>query len=407
MVLPDNLTLLAFMLKSTSPLKIISAAYLLLLLASAACKKPYNPTVIASPNHYLVVEGVINSGNDSTIIKLSRTVNLDSAVTKNPVSSASVTVESDQNNVYPLVSTGAGTYVSGGLNLSGSQKYRLRIVTPDGQKYSSDFIAVKPTPPIDSIGYIIKDGLVHLYVNAHDPANNTRYYRWDFDETWIFHAKWGSDFVLDPTGTKIIPRPSSQQIFYCFGNDTSSNILLTSTAKLSKDVVYQSPLTEMPVTSEKLEVKYSILLRQYSLTPEAYAFYQNLKKNTEQLGSIFDAQPSQIAGNIHNETNAAEPVVGYMQVTNVQSKRIFLTSAILPPFTLAVYPYDCEQDTALYANKQGYNEVLNTLVRTPPVYIPTRGLFAPGGGLYGYLYSTPICVDCTVRGTTKTPSFWK
>jgi len=396
------------MSKSISPLTIkLSAAYLLLLLALMACKKPYNPTVIASPNHYLVVEGVINSGNDSTIIKLSRTVNLDSAVTKNPVSSASVTVESDQHNVYPLVSTGTGTYVSGGLNLSASQKYRLRIVTPDGQKYSSDFIAVKPTPPIDSIGYFIKDGLVHLYVNAHDPANNTRYYRWDFDETWIFHSKWGSDFVLDATHTKIIPRPSSQQIFYCFGNDVSSNILLTSTAKLNKDVVYQSSLTEMPVTSEKLEVKYSILLRQYALSPEAYSFYQNLKKNTEQLGSIFDAQPSQIAGNIHNEANAAEPVVGYMQVTNVQSKRIFLTSAILPPSTSAIFPYNCEQDTALYRDKQGYDQVQNTLIRFPPNYIPTRGIFTPTGALIGYLYSEPLCVDCTLRGTTKTPLFWK
>ncbi|MEO6979770.1 MAG: hypothetical protein ABI113_15385 [Mucilaginibacter sp.] len=39
-----------------------------------ACTKPYNPPAIVSPGTYLVVEGVINSGSDSTVIKLSKTV---------------------------------------------------------------------------------------------------------------------------------------------------------------------------------------------------------------------------------------------------------------------------------------------------------------------------------------------
>jgi hypothetical protein len=40
------------------------------------CKKPYNPTVVSSPNHYLVVEGVIDVGDSVTVVKLSQTVNL-------------------------------------------------------------------------------------------------------------------------------------------------------------------------------------------------------------------------------------------------------------------------------------------------------------------------------------------
>lgn len=46
---------------------------LLVFILGMACKKPYTPDVVASPNSYLVVEGVINSGSDSTIIKLNRT----------------------------------------------------------------------------------------------------------------------------------------------------------------------------------------------------------------------------------------------------------------------------------------------------------------------------------------------
>ena len=371
------------------------------------CRKPYNPPAITAPNSYLVVEGIINSGNDSTIIKISKTVQLNGKTTINPLLGANVTVESDQNNSYPLYDVnGNGNYVSAALNLPAAQKYRLKIQTANGQ-YVSDMMAVKPTPPIDSVNYILNNGVLSLYVNTHDPANSTHYYFWSYDETWIFHSRYESDYIVDPASNTIVPRNGNQQIYYCFGNDISSNILLGNTSKLKSDLVYESPLTQIPITSEKLEQKYSILVRQYALTQDAYNFYQNLKTNTEQLGSIFDAQPSQINGNIHNVTNPNEPVIGYISVTNVQSVRIFIPNSVLPQYTLPVYPYDCEEDTALFSNKEHYNDVQNTLINPPLTALPTGQLSASGGGVIGYLYSTPQCVDCTLRGTTQTPPFWK
>ena len=78
------------------------------------CRKPYDPPAVASPGSYLVVEGVINAGADSTTIKLSRTVNLSSQITNNPVSGAVVAVQSDQNISYPLAQTTPGTYACAG-----------------------------------------------------------------------------------------------------------------------------------------------------------------------------------------------------------------------------------------------------------------------------------------------------
>lgn len=388
-------------------MKKITSGCCLLVLFLFCCKKPYNPPVVTSTNSYLVVEGVINSGSDSTSIKLSKTVNLNAQVTLNPLTGATVTVESNQNGKWALTGDNKGNYVSAGLNLPVSGQYRLRINTADGKQYLSDYMAVKSTPPVDSIGYTVQNNGIQLYVNSHDPANNTRYYRWDYNETWLFHARYESQFMLDPATNKIIPRPSDKGVYYCYANDASSNILLSSTAKLSKDVVYQSPLTAIPFSSEKLEVSYSILVRQYALTGDAYQFYLNIQKNTEQLGSIFDAQPSQLQGNIHSVNDAGEPVIGYLSVTNVQSKRIFLTSAIVPVNTTTIYPYDCEEDTAKYANKQGYNDVQNILINPPLTDQPTRALFTPAGTIYGFLYSSLQCTDCTLRGTTKVPSFWR
>lgn len=387
-------------------------AFFAFLLALLCCKKPYNPPASSSPKSYLVVEGFINSGNDTTVIKLSRTLKLTDKVTENPVLGASVTVEGEQGGSYALYDvSNSGHYNSlSGLNLSGTQRYRLRIQI-NGSQYLSDYVELKPAPPIDSIGYTVQNNGINLYVNAHDANNSTRYYLWDFDETWIFHSEYASYYFYDTVSHQMVSRSTQQSIYSCFGNDKSSSILLSSTEKLAQDVVYQSPLTQIALTSEKLESKYSILLRQYALTKEAFEFYQNLQKNTEQLGGIFDAQPSEISGNIHNIADANEPVIGYVAVTTVQSKRIFIAHAQLPGNVQPIYPFDCQQSTALFANEQGGNEVQNIL-ESPPynVYVPTGGAYPPPPSapvLIGYMYSSRECVDCTLRGTTQTPAFWQ
>ena len=272
----------------------------------------------------------------------------------------------------------------------------------------SDFVDVKLTPPIDSVGYTVKGNNVNLYVNAHDPANKTRYYRWDYDETWQFHAKYNSEFVLDQSTNTIVPRNANQLVYHCFGNNISSNIVLNSTEKLAKDVVYQGPLTQIPLNSEKVETRYSILVKQYALTQDAFLFYQILQKNTEQVGSIFDAQPSQLTGNIHSVTNPGEPVVGYVTSTNAQEKRIFINHTDLPGDVQPLYPYDCEQDSAFYSQRKTMiNQVQNTLINPPIDYIPTTAIYLGSPpAIVGYLYSTIPCTDCTLRGVTQAPSWW-
>ena len=52
--------------------------------------------------------------------------------------------------------------------------------------------------------------------------------------------------------------------YFCYQHDVSSSITLASTAKLAKDVLYQAPIVYIASSSEKIETKYSILLRQYA-----------------------------------------------------------------------------------------------------------------------------------------------
>jgi hypothetical protein len=386
------------------------ALFFLATIALFSCKKPYAPPAITNNSNYLVVEGVINTGHDSTIIKLSRTVQISSATVANPELHASVSVISNANVTYPLTETGNGYYGTPGLNLNSSNTYSLKIVTAGGKIYQSDFMEVKNAPPIDSINYFVRDTTVKINVNTHDPANKTIYYRWSFSETYMIHAHDESYFELDtiPVDT-IVPRRPGNNVYTCWATDSSGTILLGSSAKLRQDVISQLQLTAIPLSSEKIGDRYSILVKQYALTQDAYNYWQLLKTNTEQLGSIFDAQPSQLPGNIHCVTTPAEPVIGYLSAGSVSQLRIYIDNRNIPG-TITKYPVSidgCYIGFYYFKDKQGINDIpiwiysgKQYVIRT----IPESPL--PGQPITGYQATDRFCADCTLRGTNKQPSFW-
>ncbi len=361
-----------------------------------SCQKPLDLKATSTNANILVVEGLINTATDFTTIKLSRTVIIGNKTTANPEGGATISIENAQATVTTLKEIAKGTYSSSPviLNLDRTKQYRLRIKMANGKIYLSDLVDVKVTPPIDSVGYAVKNNGIQLYVNTHDDTNTSRYYLYNYAETWRFNARYFSTLVSN--GSVFIQRMQGQFINECFGDEGSANILLNSTAALNQDVVYQFPLTFIDGKSEKISVKYSTLVTQTTLTKEAYVFWENLKKSTESLGSIFDAQPSQLIGNIHNIADASEPVIGYISAGTTQTKRIFISKQELPSNFITEYPFACRIDTA----KTPADADLS--IKTPNIYIAL-----------GYseknqvLYSNRPCSDCTIRGTVTQPAFWK
>jgi len=381
-----------------------------------SCTKPYNPKVISSSGNYLVVEGTINTGGDSTTILLSRTVALNSNLTSTPVLGAVITIQSNQNQSYSLTEEGNGVYASPAQTLPATAQYRLSIVTPDGKTYLSDYVAPVVTPPIDSIGFTVVSNAhvgtgVQIYVNTHDPSNSTHYYRWDYNQTWMFSSEYESLYYSD--GTQILFRTPAQQVYQCWANGLSTDIELGSSAKLTQDVIYQAPLVFIPSTSEEIELRYSILVKQYALSAGAYNYFSILKQNTEELGSIFDAQPSQLTGNIHCTTDATLPVIGYISAGTIQQKRVYINRTQLPYNWVTVYPFDCVADTASFAYRMTptsppINEVQEYLIPIPSAYSITSPILLPGGSSpTGYQYVDRDCGDCSIRGTTTKPGFWQ
>lgn len=378
-----------------------------LALSIITCKKPFTPILNQSDKRFLVIEGNI-SGNDSTFVSLSRTKKVDTSRTIFAESNAQVTIENNVNASFPLTEIRNGTYAVGPLNLDASHQYRLRVKTSDGKEYLSDFVPIKNAPPIDSLGFIAQSSGVKIYIDAHDDTKSTRYYRWDFTETWQFHSKYPSGYYS--TGDSIKARTVDQQVYTCFGNDSSTSVLIASTTKLDKDIVSQAPIAFIPASSEKVEIKYSILVKQHALTSDAYEFWNTLQKNTERLGSIFDVLPSETQSNYRCISNPGELVVGYLSAGNISEKRIFIVSTQLPHY-VTQYPYGCQLDTAWLNPPRSDSYLESILIPISSPYGIVNALYLQPPNPFGlptsYNFSTKPCVDCTLRGKRKPPPFWK
>ncbi|HTI60576.1 DUF4249 domain-containing protein, partial [Mucilaginibacter sp.] len=302
-----------------------------------------------------------------------------------------------------------GYYKAGPLGLSASNKYRLRITTAAGTTYQSDLVEARNSPPIDSVYYRVQNNGIEIYADTHDPTNSTKYYRWEYESTYQYHSAFNSflRLVTSPQDT-LLPRILPDQIYICYRGSKATTILLNSSAKLTQDVIAQNPIAFISSSSDELQDRYSILVKQYALTPEAFNYYQQLKKNTEQLGSIFDAQPSELPGNIHCLTNPAEPVLGYITAGSSAQERIYINNKDLPAW-ITNSPYTgCKMDTDLFVRPQG-SQIINEVKEN--IYTGAHlGVFTiepPGSNhILGYGASTPECVDCTLRGTNIRPSFW-
>lgn len=352
-----------------------------------SCIEPFSPPEVTSPGIYLVVDGFLNVSGDTSKITLSHTQAVNDGKQFEMEAGATITADAENGESYAFQDVGNGLYKLPPTTFNRDVRYRLRIRRFDGREYESEYVVVSKTPPIDSITYRVDEGrnAMMIYVNTHDPSNQTRFYRWNFEETYEYRMAYYSGLTRDYTTKQIVSRTDNVNV--CWRTLASRDIKLGSTIKLSQDIIRDLPVNIVDIASNKLYFGYTILLKQYGLTREAFEYWTDLAKTTQGTGSLFDPQPSQVTGNIRAKADSKELVFGYFSAAQEQKKRIFIRE------TLGSYPRCIAPDTLTYDEAFNGSAVLLYFLMGPPKS--------------GYLGTSESCADCRSQGgTTTKPAFW-
>jgi Domain of unknown function (DUF4249) len=371
-------------LNSNDLFKIILCAFVPFL---NSCIYPYTPETTEN-EELIIVEGMITDQPEINTIKLHKSVPLWKVANEKPLKGCKVWITDDQGNLDSLKEISIGTYVTDINTFQGitGRIYSLHINTTaanGGLSYESSPTEMKPVPPIDRIYYEKKVYITYprpiegcqIYLDTHDPMNISKFYRWKFSETWEFHL------------------PFDVKNKVCWISDNSNDLIIKNASLLEEGRVVGFPLNSIQNPIDKLSVKYSILVSQYSMGEEEYFYWERLKNTMDEMGGLYDMIPAIIPNNVYCVENPDQKTLGYFSVSSVSSKRAFIKDNFAGQDVQYV---DCISDT-IYGTKpiDGLNAGVWVLIdhsgQIPPTRIITR---------------SRACADCTSRGTNIKPAFW-
>lgn len=380
------------------------------ILAFSACQEIFEAPEKAGSQGILVVEGILDSGQESSTLKLSRTGSLNSRnVFKEQ--GASVSLLSSAGETISLKENSPGEYTLEAPQLRPSGTYWLQIQTRNGQEYISDSLRIFETPEIDSVyWHREEDGVYIDLATTNNLQNSSENYLWKYTQTWEAFPDLRRYLEIEENVNSFGRRSYEvvylqkdgkpyfdSSMYYCWQQDFSDELLI-NTARLQSENKIIQPISFIENSSTKFKTLWSIEVEQISITNEAFDYLELMKKNTELTGSIFDPQPAILYGNIHAVNNPDELVIGYAILSEIKKKRIFIKRSEVKgwtPFT------NC--DPQLFSNNSNVirDQILSSFI---PAYVPADA--APFPQVPVFIADLAPCVNCKINGFNGKPDFW-
>ena len=383
---------------------LIFIAIALVALGIQRCVEPFNPP-ITNYSDLLAISGTLTDEPGTQTITVSRTTSyIDS--TYIPENGCSVTVINDKGNIVAYSEKGNGKYVAEFTRdeLQYGTAYKLRVIDNGGDVYESDYQTLNPAPDIDSLTASYQplitaenpEGLkgYQFYVNTSDQSGKTQYYRWSMVETWEYHSPYTVFAMWDGTLHLNYFFPDNRTV--CWMTKEVPGIYTGTTRDMGEDVLRNIKLNYVSTQTDRLMWRYSLLVREYALSAEAYEFWSGLEKQTQQTGGLYESQPYMITGNITCVSQPIKQVLGFFGTSGVSEKRIFVGPAPDP-----VKQIVCSSDTI--------KSIRDDLMPYPPSSYPVYMYkFILPSGAFIKVASDQQCFDCLKRGGTNVrPSYWQ
>lgn len=392
------------------------------------CIDPYAPELTGYES-LMVIDGLISNANSSCTVKLSKTFqDLNSIPLM--VSDATVFITDDNGNVSYLINKSNGIYKTDSTQFRGiiGRTYVLHILTHEEEEYISEPCLMQPVPDIDSIYYIKDQKLVNngtenqegisIYLDS-KKADNDKYYRWTFEETWKFKVPNPKlfDYIKGYSPDDPLITPVADIKEFCWKQSKSDEILIRTISEGQAQRIMKQPITFIATgKTDRLLIQYSILVKQYSISKNGYEFWNNLSQVNKAGEDIFAKQPYAVVSNIHSTKNPKERVLGFFQVSAVSQKRIYIYYKDVAQMGLPVYTYKCKtweyrpsdfdpprpDPPKTWDDVYWYMCIISDYTFIEPKYNGAGSLI-----LSKLVFTRPECANCELSGSHTKPDFWK
>lgn len=359
-------------MKFSNNLFIYSSFFLLLICGGCIKELNFEP---GKQDDLLVIYGVFSDQPGKHLFRVTRTNAYERQADSNPVSGAKLYVLDSRAQQYPFVELEPGTYRFQDtlFRAVAGESYQLDVVLPDGGHYRSD-VEVMPAPVrMDSVYPKVEvkektyEQFFQVFADVTIPTDpNGVYLRWEVNRVW---RRTSIDF-----GTLFLDyfRFPSYPICYMTEDPEPNSIRIFGSKRRDAFVLRQQPVVSIEA-DEKFYERNAFEVIQYRISTKAHEYWSNIDRVGNPAGTIFDAPPASVRGNIYNVDNPKERILGYFEVAAVDT----------------AYTY-CERSVFRYS--------INDPCRrdfTNPAWTST----------YGF---APECAYCTnIKGhSLKVPKFW-
>lgn len=397
----------------------LHAACLLFTVVLVSCIEDYeiDPALIADAERPLYIEGhIISGGNSSFFVTHATAIGPSTSAeqAESVVDDAIVTIESDAGFVSDAATyEGDGLYVISSGELNDLHQYRV-VVKAQGETFVSAWQRIMPSIPIKEVNHYENEyaNAVDIRVSTTAPDDAPRHYLYTYEENWEIESKYdfhswtfrsneGSTIMYDAKHYPLLT-PDSNPYLHCWKHRYSTNIQLYSTAELESNTVKDLVVRSIPARKEEISVLYAIDVHQSVLSDEAYEYYRNMQRLTENTGGLFSPTPYHYRGNISCTTHPDLEVYGYVTASASTMYRYILN----PNDLLRIaHNYSTGREFRKGQNvsrEEWISTCLGAMLSGHVVYAPSVETINEST-----IYFERLCFDCLERGGTKAkPSWW-
>jgi len=379
------------------------------------CIEPFETTNLTFEN-ILVVEGRLTNENKKHTIQLSRTFQVDSS-TPTPEQNAKVFIIENNNITHSFTEQEPGVYITdNSFSAKANTIYQLKIETQNGKTYSSTDQNLTETAQLEEVNFKVTkkqfedEDEVQITVNTFSSNSEANNFLYEYEETYKIVSRYWSHLTFDTSvyPPLVIKKVNPDDTRFCYNTRFSNEILQTETSSLSENRIIDFKVRSIPPLDFILRDRYSILVKQYVQTLNAYSYFETLNKFSTSENVFAQSQVSFIQGNIFSETDSEEKVIGFFEVNSVATKRLFFDKEDVVQDQFSEFPITCEPKRFAKFDSEG-NRPLENALRNDYIFynFGDAGFIEveDNNDLPFILVKRP-CGDCTVFGTSVKPDFW-